>query len=156
MEWNSSVVGVGLFALSSFLNVLCFAMAAAAPNSTLCVLGWPIKCAGKYQLSRHSDFEGAGIGGCGLPSFGPLLLEETQQEQLAWTNLDTETSYMQDKVKHKNQQKAEAKGEFLSLPLLQCSVLLQSCRKIMSVHRVYIHGQIRTSSLMSTKSKPHA
>ena len=42
-------------------------MAAAAPNSTLYVLGWPIKCAGKYQLSRHSDFEGAGIGGCGLP-----------------------------------------------------------------------------------------
>jgi hypothetical protein len=46
---------------------MCFAMAAAAYNWTLYVLGWPTKCAGKYQLSRHNDFEGAGIGGCGLP-----------------------------------------------------------------------------------------
>jgi hypothetical protein len=88
-------------------------------------------------------------------SFGPLLLEETQQEQLAWINLDTETLYMQNKVKHKNQHKAEAKGEFPSSPLLQYSVLLQSCRKDQECARVYIHGQIRTSSLMSTKSKPH-
>jgi hypothetical protein len=39
-------------------------MAAAAYNWTLYVLGWR---AGKYQLSRHNEFEGAGIGGCGLP-----------------------------------------------------------------------------------------
>jgi hypothetical protein len=39
-------------------------MAAAAYNWTLYVLGWRAR---KYQLSRHNDFEGAGIGGCGLP-----------------------------------------------------------------------------------------